>query len=293
MIIWRVLILKNNPTNEKVIIGVVIYNPTELDKKKLRDLFQTNFHFLIVDNSTSKSKFIDHKEDNITLLSNGVNIGLSKAYNLFLNSAKQLNFTYLLILDQDSDFNVNSIERMLLGFSFKLNNMKVGLVAPRIVYDHKKNTLNKKNVIKKDDFENVNWVISSGSLLDVDIALFVGGFDETYFIDRVDADFCAILRRQSFNILVCNRVKMTQFLGETIGNGLFQHSRIRHYYRSRNRFYYNFKHMSFVKACFFSFLGFFKQIISLMMYEKNALKKIRFTILGIIDYTANYGGKKD
>ena len=54
---------------------------------------------------------------------------------------------------------------------------------------------------KETGFEDIDYCITSGSLMNVEITLSVGGFDESMFIDKVDCDVCINLKKHGYRIV--------------------------------------------------------------------------------------------
>ena len=280
----------NESTSLSVVIGLVVYNPSPNEQQIIAKLIDSRFPLLIVDNSIKLTSSIESNlsHNELWVLSRDTNIGLSKAYNLFLSRAKELNYKYVLLLDQDSDFDTAGIPVMLQGFRQVDNQQKVGQICPAVSYLHESGRV----ACNIKGFKPVDWAISSGSLVDVDIGLSIGGFDDFYFIDRVDADFCWLLKKQSFSTLICNEVTMPHCLG-TLGRfGSYQHSAIRHYYRSRNRVYFNFKHFGYLKAFSFSLVGAVKQVVIIIIYEDKAWSKLKYLVRGVMDSIKKTSGGK-
>ena len=83
-------------------------------------------------------------------------------------------------------------------------------------------------------------VITSGSLVDVRLALAMGGFREDYFIDQVDHEFCLRARAHGHQVVISRKPVMTHSVGESGGvripvlGELPNHPPVRKYYIARN-----------------------------------------------------------
>ena len=165
-----------------VVVCVVFFQPKKGDIEfwcSLARLWR-NCIFYFYDNSATSSdySFSDHK--NICYIFLGDNIGLSKAYNLALNNCRAEDI--LITFDQDSRPNKDYYNVVKDIFSKRKN---VGVVGTSIGVHSKNNNC---------EVEVVDFVISSGSAFCVSILKGIGGFDEFYFIDRVDLDICTNIR---------------------------------------------------------------------------------------------------
>jgi rhamnosyltransferase len=96
--------------------------------------------------------------------------------------------------------------------------------------------------VAADDLPAVSMVITSGSLLRVADFDEVGPFDEGFFIDYVDTDFCLRCRRHGRLIAVSAAARLDHSMGRRETRRWFgfkvqptNHSALRHYYIARNR----------------------------------------------------------
>jgi rhamnosyltransferase len=84
--------------------------------------------------------------------------------------------------------------------------------------------------------------MTSGNLVNVEIATAVGGFDDSLFIDYVDHEFCLRLRRHGYQVVESTRAKLRHSLGRMERRTFVfrhvhvtNHSVVRRYYMTRNR----------------------------------------------------------
>lgn len=279
----------------KVAAVVVLYNPEIGVLGNLNSYIEQVDKLFIVDNSdNNNSTFLEKLQDlsKIEYISNKNNIGIAAALNIGAKKAIEGGFDYLLTMDQDSEASPSLVPTLLEGFSI---GSKVALVSPVVYHRKGKNIINKSG----KSFEQVitNW--TSGSLLDLNIFKETGGFKEELFIDYVDHEFCLRLNKMGFKIYNCNKTYLKHSLGsiEEI-NLIFRkvyptnHSAIRLYYRTRNRFYVK----KIYKKLFPDFFkqdnkDFWKTAIKIILFEKSRMKKIRFMLKGYNDFRKNIFGK--
>lgn len=268
--------------------GVVLYFPTStqisdvIRKKNVFDLL------LVFDNTpyntTKEAKEVERKFLNaeIVYIGNGKNRGLSIAYNIMCKIAIEREYDYLLILDQDSLFSEIDIKSMFTFIDEFKHSERIGMFVPTIQYQHDNNISE-----KKEGYEQVEWAISSGSFLNLNVYKMTEGFDEFLFIDRVDYDYCKLLEKMNYSIIKVNYVFLKQELGETkyvFGRKISEHSAIRIYYMSRNRWYISYKHNIFPKKIMLPLLGTIKQFFMIVIYQKNKFEKIRCLNKGFKDF---------
>ena len=127
----------------------------------------------------------------------------------------------------------------------------------------------------------------------------VGLFDEGLFIDAVDTDFCMRLNQNNIKMIRINNAILLHSIGETkrknigfIKFSVTNHSPLRRYYMTRNSFYI-WKRYSGLKLDkpIFSKRDFNKEIIKVILFEKDRLKKVKFIIKGYCDYKRGVTGK--
>ena len=111
-------------------------------------------------------------------------------------------------MDQDSFFSQENLERYLHYFN-SLNKQEISLVSP---------LHNSKFVNTSLDNPHVKCeaVLSSGNLVNVDMALNAGGYDERFFIDEVDHAFCFALQRHGYVIVQDQSVYLNHMLVELL-----------------------------------------------------------------------------
>lgn len=233
---------------------------------------------------------ISNIASNVVIYSNKKNDGLSKAYNYLINKTKN-EYDYLCTLDQDSIFlkeDFFKMEKLLNDKNFK----ETAVIGPKVIYNI--SSQNKKIQKNKFIIKSKKYVISSGSFINLRILKnnFQLCFDENYFIDRVDTDFCTKCLRQGYKVIEVENVFLYQTLGEeNKANHKFQHSYIRHYYMFRNRFYYNQKYYPFMKAIFLDDIQSLKQCIKIILFEDDKTKKLYQLFMGYKDYKSGNMGK--
>ncbi|MEK3669263.1 glycosyltransferase family 2 protein [Paenibacillus sp. FSL R10-2771] len=231
--------------------GIVLYNP---DMDKLREnisvIIKQVDTIILIDNYSNNS--IDtlneySQSENIVIVRNDANMGVATAFNQICSIALELGYDFVLLLDQDSICSLsimNSYEKYLIDGS-------VALLTPYIV-DINKITLQEYYSFVLPEISQVDWAISSGSLIRLSTWLEVGKFDEDLFIDAVDFDYSARLKINNYLQLRVN----SEFILHEVGNAeatpilrfhkdnsgkwsikryyRTNHSCLRHYYMTRN-----------------------------------------------------------
>ncbi len=219
---------------------------------------------------------------------NGENLGIAAALNVGAKRAAVKGFQYLLTVDQDSEVPPDTAKNLLECFFLDSN---VAIVSPEHYPQKTKNDLK--------PCEEVYTVWTSGNLVDLNKLNKAGGYREDLFIDYVDHEICLRLNSLGYKIYKCHKSVLKHNLGKIEEKKFFNrkvyttnHSPIRLYYRSRNRFYVH----KIYKNLFPEFIkkdskDFWKSFLKVVLFEKYKLKKIRYFILGYIDFKRNRFGK--
>lgn len=298
-----------NSKNSAAII--VSYFPTEDLVINVGEVSSSFSRVVIVDNTPELSEFQlslfkrISSIHNVEVLFNNKNLGMSIALNMASDILYENGFRYTLLLDQDSFLSKKDIEALLL----LIMETKAGIVSPKIAtknFDSNATYVTEFNkfLIKKlpvnDKPLKVMFNITSGSLVDLYMWKEIGGYDENLFIEYVDTEFALRANTSGYDVLISPNATLIQEYGAMTKKKFFgkyyyptNHSPLRYYYQCRNRLYvsrkYIFKYPSFV---LFDFASFVKNSFLVMIFEEDKLDKLKFSIIGFIDFFLGKMGKK-
>lgn len=236
---------------------VVTFNP-EIDT--LMSQFELLSHQVekiwVIDNASTQSlvSLVSSVgiECSLQLVQMSTNIGIGAAQNVGIKLACVEGAKYVLILDQDSlPMPEMAHYLMVASESFRAAGIPVAAVAPVCVdrvtgarsgfvrlgmFDYEK-----LFVSAEDAPVEVDFVISSGSLIPVDTFDKIGLIDEGLFIDHVDTEWCLRARSKGFKLFGIPEAVMLHSLGNTRKRVWFlrwrnvpYHSPFRYYYMLRN-----------------------------------------------------------
>ena len=160
---------------------------------------------------------------------------------------------------------------------------------------------NYESYVKEDIVIDTVSVMTSGNLLNLVAFKKTGKFNEKYFIDYVDHEYCFRLQRKGFCIKIfkgsvllhkLGNMEIKKFLGSTVC--FTNHNYIRRYYMTRNRLdlAYNY-FFSFPEFILQDFHRFFIEWKNILLFEENKIKKQKSIILGIIHFLIGKYGKYD
>ncbi len=268
---------------------IVTFNPNKHFLHNINVHLNIFNKILVIDNNSENDHFEQFKfsyanNEKIKINQLKENYGIAKALNLGVNFALENNFEYIVSFDQDSTPHINFFKYYnyviesnlyknigIIGCSFSSNNLPLD-------YD---NILHSKSIS----------LITSGSIYTSRIFNYVGLFNEDLFIDGVDFDFNLRVIKEKFDVVLIEQPLIKHFIGsrKTLNLFLFRisstnHNFIRRYYMSRNHTYLTLKYFSAFPFWFLKKNVFYiKSIIEMLLIDSMKLKKIEYSIKGVID----------
>ena len=279
----------------KIEAVVVFFNPTIENIENINYYIDSVDKVYVVDNTPDhdNSELIP-KNTKIEYIPNKKNIGIAEALNIGAKKALKSGAEWLLTMDQDSRFKKNDVKKMKdilakLKSDKKTYNMynydKIGIVSPFHVIEQTKG-LNPYGIEEK------LIVMTSGNLINLNKYKEVGGFKSWMFIDCVDFDYCLNIVKHGYKIYQLNDIKLEHNLGNTQKRRFFHkyiyvsnHSAFRRYFITRNRLYiYDMYHDDFPEYCNREKKMTKRELIKVILYEKNKIKKIKEIFRGYRDH---------
>lgn len=258
-----------------ILAGIVTFNPN-LDrlKKNINHICKQVTETIIFDNGSSNQgeiKKLCEEYGNLTLILSDTNRGLAHGLNRVCIEAAGKEAKWILLLDQDSISDTECIAK----YSKYLSLEKAAILCP-VMFDSRRRT---KEFFTSDGYEIVNECIQSGALYNVEVLKKLNYFDEWYFIDYIDYDYCLMVRRNGYKIYQINNLLLDQE-ASTIAPvfchdflfGLSKKTNIqffakmsyrpvvkpwRSYYTARNRVYYIHKNQDMINVPIEMIKGFF------------------------------------
>lgn len=269
-------------------IVTVFYPDVDVLVCNIRTYVEGVNHLIVYDNTPSGAELSPLSlafGDKITIIRNHRNDFLAIPYNLAIDFAERNSFTHILTMDQDSSFKGDDFSKYLSfikNFHDGLED-RIGCFAVNI---------GNKRVRSDKDFEEKRVVISSGSILSLNILQrlpYKGRFREDFAIDALDTDLSLRMIEAGYRIVQYNCITLVHNLGHSVtkyGIRLMNYSATRTYYLVRNTLFTISRYRKiypgdslrfFFKTClFFRFITLF--------LEDDALKKYKAFILGIYHF---------
>lgn len=171
------------------------------------------------------------------------NKGIAYALNFAAELALYNGYEWLLMLDQDTCFPAENIEKMQQYIVYEKED-KVKVIAG-LYYDER------KRFVSESKIQYMTHVITAGSMVELKSWDEAGGFLDKLFIDEVDTEFCFRIILNGYKIVRLNNVIFKQSVGNQKRiNGVitFNYPPFRYYYIVRNQIYvYRYYHKCHMK----------------------------------------------
>jgi rhamnosyltransferase len=185
----------------------------------------------------------------VSLLRLDRNLGVAAAQNRGMMWAKEEQFDYVILFDQDSEPALGMVQiLMAVAETQKSAGIPVAAVGPRyydVRHDNpppflqtRKMRLRRQPCRSPDSVVEVDYLVSSGCLIPMEAYDAVGVMEEQLFIDYIDIEWGLRARRNGFHCFGVCGAEMKHFLGnspiELLGRRFPCRSPLRHYYMFRN-----------------------------------------------------------
>lgn len=237
---------------ENIAACIITYNPdiNRLEENIKAIVEQVSVIYIIDNNSKNMKKYenkiYDIKKCKITKLND--NMGVAFALNKAIELSREMGYSWLLTMDQDSIASENYVN---ICCDFVNNNNNIGIITPLVI---DRNLSNNGRFIPVKEHEKVTTCITSGAFTNIEAVIKCGGFDNDFFIDSVDFDMCLNMRQHGYFIYKLNTISILHELGkidekEFLGKKFYStnHSPQRVYYIYRNFFILKKKYKNFSK----------------------------------------------
>lgn len=223
---------------DDITLVYVSYKSDALFKKNINliKLFNT----IIVDNFGSEDLSIYLRNYNkIRYIKNSSNLGFGSASNL---GVKNSNTPYVILLNPDITFDVESIENLYKGFLLYEN---VGVAGPSLfTQDGLRRSNSSLSYVKKKKYRNkferlvykklsnnlaegnmsCDYIIGCCMIFNRSFFLKIGGFDENFFMYYEDNDICDRVKNNNKLVLEIPLSKMCHLQGKSTESGFILNS---------------------------------------------------------------------
>lgn len=255
---------------------------------------------IVVDNGSEEPMLEDlHRASEaigFELIANGCNLGIATALNIGVRRAAERNCQAVVLFDQDSTVTDGFLEAMLAAFESNPRRDKVAIVAPR----HWDRNAESWLAPQRCPDGSLRVTITSGSMIPMSVLSNCGWFDDDYFIDMVDTEYCLRVRSRGFMILLAESAGLLHSVGTLKEHSLLglktyrasHHSAARRYYITRNRLVTLIRYWRFERSLAYHVpKSIVLDAIIIALYEKQSLRKIANTFIGVADALRGRMGK--
>lgn len=262
---------------------------------------------IIVDNGSEKETVdvlneIQKQYSTVEIVYNKRNEGIATALNTGIEYAIENNYEWVLTMDNDSEATNNMLSSMKTVYeSIDLKERK-DIVS--IFPSHVEKGYGKYENIKESDLNNLKFdfieaEITSGNLVKTEVFKALGLLEDRLFIDLVDVEICLRLLKNNLRMIKVEGAVLLHSLGNSTKRKILtkevavtNHSALRRYYITRNRLeiwkMYKGLDCQYLKN---SRKDFIKEAVTLVLFEKEKVAKIKAIRDGIRDYRKNIFGK--
>lgn len=234
-------IIKWRKDGEMKIVGIVaLFDPKVEDINNICEYLTFLDSCILMDDSQTCNQemvmeYINRKGlvSKYIYIWNRDNIGLCKSMNVGIQIASTQNADWILLMDQDSQWATN------LVYEYKQyvenhDTDKICSLVPQYNYDRHQRCVSKK-------IKEVTWSNMSGTCINCKWINKIGLFDERFFIDGLDVEWCIRARKKGFHILEIGSAVLNHHPAKTktikIGNRIIY----RYGYDTPERYYYQFR----------------------------------------------------
>jgi rhamnosyltransferase len=222
----------------------VTYHPDSAFPERIERIRRQVGGLVIVDNGSSDTEIEMLRglasNPSVTLVLNGLNLGIARALNIGMQRIAALGFKWALLFDQDTLIDDGMVATLLAVHAAFPQRAQLAVVGAGFT-DVNAGLLESNTAIAPDSWEDVESVITSGSLIPLAVHSAVGPFREEFFIDYVDTEYCFRARALGYRIIRTRKPIMSHSIGAITRHSVlgvkkwtFNHSAERRYYIARN-----------------------------------------------------------
>ena len=289
----------------KLAACVVLYNPDDTIFENILTYGNYVDKLIVVDNSLKKNNLLIDRlnevfESKLIYINNNDNLGIATALNQACDKAIELQFKWILTMDQDSSFiNFDHYKKCLEKVQ-NVNNIAL-LAANTDKEGYSTCDINECSCNYKEDKFSV---ITSANIVNLEYFEEIGRFNDKLFIDMVDYDYCLRINIKKFRIFYFPDVFVEHKLGEVhLRTNIFtrkkkyktEHNAQRAYYISRNSLYLSKNYGKYFPKEFGMLhilnIVFIHDVTKILIYEIDKWNKLKAKFIGVYHFLVGRFGK--
>ena len=280
--------------NSRVYAVVVTYHPHPSLLDNMERLRRQLTEILIVDNGSvgESAKVLEalKSKPGITLIRNEKNLGIATALNMGIRRGIEKGYEWVATFDQDSTITPEFFSQLLAAYEGCPFKSRVAIVAPVLcISEQAAEALRSEE--QKDRFSVTRTAMSSGSLIRMDVFQNEGPYDQDFFMDYVDYDYCLRLHQRGWKIIRARKAVLVHRLGAAETHSFLghpvtikSHTPWRRYHIMRNRMViYRRYALSSPLWCLYDFAWIFLEMTKIVLFEREKGSKFRHMIRGLAD----------
>lgn len=190
---------------------VVLYNPTKDEIENINTYIANVDCAVIMDNSAkNNNKIVEAlvtNKNKIQYFSKQENMGLCRALNIGIELLEREGCDWALLFDADSKLGSDIITEYKKAIEY-YKGKQVALFAPVHVFD-------RSNASTYNGYKNVDWSMTSGWLINIEIFKKQNGFFEKLFVDGLDMDYCFKSHENGYLVVECGEAVINHHPAET------------------------------------------------------------------------------
>src|ERR1700722_6337090 len=198
---------------------VVTYGPDGGFPARLNEISPQVGMVVIVDNGSADAErnmlLEAAAEPKINVVFKDENLGLARALNIGIQRAAALQYSWVLLLDQDSRVDRDMVCRLSSIQASFPDPARLAVVGSNYgdVAERTSGAAAPDPESSGEPWDDVEQVITSGSLLSLPAHLAIGPFREEFFIDYVDEEYCLRARANGYRVIRSRRELMSHAIG--------------------------------------------------------------------------------
>jgi rhamnosyltransferase len=231
-------------SGKEVCAVLVSYHPDRDLPSRIGRILEQVGALTIVDNGSDETELGMLKalaaDSRISLVSNPRNLGVACALNIGVRRALALGFAWILLFDQDSLIDPDMVPSLIAVHAAFPDAGRLAVIGAGFRDIHR-DAAPADPAGPAELWEEVESVITSGSLIASATHAAIGPFREEFFIDYVDTDYCFRARSMGYRVVKTRRALMSHAIGASTQHSVLgiskwtsNHSPDRRYYIARN-----------------------------------------------------------
>ena len=283
------------PTKNNVVAVITSHNFNTSFIDRLSHILNQVDKIVIIDNNSDNSTLVLLKEievsSKIFIIYNAINLGVATALNQGVRWAINNLYKWVLLLDQDTFISDSLIEILCSSYQEMKNREQIGIIGPGYSDIKSRKYFIQFMLPVTYFFTEVKSVITSGSLIPIEVYEKIGPFRDDLFIDFVDIEYCLRARTMGYKVMKVHSLLMQHSIGSITMHrlpwkitGTTNHSPFRRYYMMRNNIILAKEYLLFDPGWVLSSLvSRVKSTLLMLLFEKQRILKFKYSVLGIHD----------